>query len=64
MEDDATGIHYSRDRVHIKPTPGDASTPPTVNVSSERWEEGASVLVDMLSIKAMASLPKPESEIP
>ena len=64
VEDYATGTHYSRERVHIKPIPVDASTTLTVRVSSERQEEGASVPVDMPSIKATASLPKPEPEKP
>ena len=39
VEDDATGTHYSRYLVHIKPIPGDASTPPTAKVSSERLKK-------------------------
>ena len=58
LEDDATRTQYSRDRVHIKPIPGDAPTPPAAKVYSERREEGASVPVDMPSIK------EPEAEIP
>ena len=57
VEDDATRTQYSRDRVHIKPIPGDAPTPPAAKVSSERREEGASVPVDMPNIK------EPEAEI-
>ena len=57
VEDDATRTQYSRDRVHIKPIPGDDPTPPAAKVSSERREEGASVPVDMPSIK------EPEAEI-
>ena len=67
LEDDATGTQYSRDRVHIKPIPGYAPTPPTANASSER-REGASVPVEipveMPSTKATASPPKPEPETP
>ena len=42
IEDDATGTQYSRDRVHIKPIPENAPTPPTARASSEGREEGAS----------------------
>ena len=54
VEDDATGTQYSRDRVHIKPIPGYAPTPPTAKGSSERREEGASVPVEMPDAKVTA----------
>ena len=64
VEDDATGTKYSRDRVHIKSIPGYAPTPPTVEGSSERREEGASVPVEMPDTKVTASPPKPKPETP
>ena len=36
MQDDATRTQCSRDRVHIKPIPGYAPTPPNAKASSER----------------------------
>ena len=64
VEDDATGTQYSGDRVHIKPIPGYAPTPPTAKGSSERREEGASVPVEMPDTKVTASPPKPKPETP
>ena len=64
VEGEATGTQYSRDRVHIKPIPGYAPTPPTAKGSSERREEVASVPVEMPDTKVTASPPKPKPETP
>ena len=64
VEDDATGTQYSRDRVHIKPIPGYAPTPPTTKVFSERKEESAPKPVETPNTKAMASPPKTKPETP
>ena len=61
MEDDATRTQCSKDRVHIKPIPGYAPTPPNANLLRK---EGASVLVEMPDTKVTASPPKPRPETP
>ena len=47
VEHDATGMQYSRDRVHIKPIPVNAATPFTAKAVSERREESVSAQVEM-----------------
>ena len=64
VEDDKTGTQYSRDRVHIKPIPGNATTPPTVKGDSKGREESVSVPVGMPNTKDTASPPKPKAETP
>ena len=59
-----TIIHHGRRRVHIKPIPGYAPTPPTAKASSERREEGASVPVEMPDTNVTVSPPKPRLETP
>ena len=46
VEDDSTGTQYSRDRVHIKPIPGNAATSLTAKAASERREESVSAKVE------------------
>ena len=64
VEDDKTGTQYSRDRVHIKPIPGNSATTPTVKGDSKGREESTSVSVEMPNTKDTASPPKPKAETP